>query len=467
MRSFTREAAKKKFRIGVIGYSAAYFDRAEATKLLKKILSKALRRNKEKASVAIVSGLTNMGIPAIAYNLAKEKNYYTIGYACEKANEFTLFPVDKKYIIGKNWGDESESFLDNIDVLIAIGGGDQTKEELKKAEEKQIPIYYEELPKKVSYCLMGFLDTHSAKELYEEASKLKAKDIKKYNSYHVTIRFWLKDPSDKRHLQRVKSYLNKRFKNPIQLAVNYDGTTEVLGDESAYTLLVESPILRELQAELDKKLQSLGAPPSDYPTYKAHITVAEGVTKQKKITPKTFYITNWKLTSCTDCTSDSEVLWETDFPLKKVTAKKIILSEADFIGELQRAKNFEEVADFLIFKTSQHTTDAAVFDHFLLLFFSLLPDFDQRHDFDEYEVEAFKSDFPYERYCLNREALQKKLSDRRSVNRIIDEIIEELTEEQKVEIAREHLYNFWFKEKCNSNLEKFLKLLKPTYWLRS
>lgn len=73
--------------------------------------------------------MTNIGIPALAYQEAIKRNWKTIGIACTKASEYDLFPVDKKIIIGNEWGDESETFIDSIDILIRIGGGKQSLKE--------------------------------------------------------------------------------------------------------------------------------------------------------------------------------------------------------------------------------------------------------------------------------------------------------------------------------------------------
>lgn len=467
MRSFTREAAPKKFRIGVVGYSSAYFDRKEGKKLIEKLVKKALRRNRSNAKVSIVSGLTKMGIPLIAYKYADENKYHTVGYACKEAEDFACYEVKEKHIVGDNWGDESEDFLDNIDVLIRIGGGKQSLEEVEKAKEKGIPVYEEELPQLISYCLMGNLCKKSQEMLHEQVSKMKAREIKEADSYHVTIRFWLKDKQDKNHINKVKRYLRQRFKYPVHLQVDFEGITEVLGDEDSYTLLVTSPTLIELQAEIDEKLQSLGAPPSDFPDYKAHITVAEGVTKKKKIKPCSFIIDRWFLTRGENAVDDSKLLWETDSPMKKVVAAKVVTSEHEFRATLDKAKDVDEILDFLVFQTPERTTDAAIFDHLLLLFFSGLPDFHGRQDIDEKEVEEFKREIPYEEYGLNRESMLEKLKNYRSVNRIIEEVIEEMSSEEKTELATEHLRKFWFEEKCNHDIAKFVTALKPSYWLRA
>ena len=79
--------------------------------------------------LSICSGLTDLGIPSLAYKFAETHGCHTIGIACSKANENPCFPVDEKIIVGNDWGDESETFLSKIDALVRIGGGKQSESE--------------------------------------------------------------------------------------------------------------------------------------------------------------------------------------------------------------------------------------------------------------------------------------------------------------------------------------------------
>lgn len=120
------------FSIGVVGYSNPHFNISKAESLLLLALTKTFKKYDVKPKdCQIVSGLTDLGIPAIAYRIAKHLHMYTVGIACSKADEYKVFPVDKKIIIGSDWGDESATFLKSIDCLIRIGGGKQSMEEVK------------------------------------------------------------------------------------------------------------------------------------------------------------------------------------------------------------------------------------------------------------------------------------------------------------------------------------------------
>ena len=120
--------------IGVIGFSAQSFDVDKARDLLDDALAPYYNRD----DVVISSGLTNLGVPAIAYELASKNGLKTKGVACCKALEYEQFPCDTVFMVGQNWGDESSLFLDGLDLLIRVGGGKQSFSELAAAKESGI-----------------------------------------------------------------------------------------------------------------------------------------------------------------------------------------------------------------------------------------------------------------------------------------------------------------------------------------
>ncbi len=116
-------------KIGVVGYSSGKYDEIQARLLVTLSLSYIV--DKVGSQYQIVSGLTNLGIPALAYEFAVRHGIPTVGVACSKAEEYECFPVNEKIIVGDEWGDESETFLSMCDVLIRVGGGKQSLEEVK------------------------------------------------------------------------------------------------------------------------------------------------------------------------------------------------------------------------------------------------------------------------------------------------------------------------------------------------
>ena len=135
--------------IGIVGYSSGKFDEKIA-KALMAIAFDIVEENHPSKEYMVVSGLTDMGIPSIAYNMAKKRGWKTMGVACSQARDYDCFPVDEEIIEGDEWGDESSTFLDQLDVFIRIGGGEQSLEETEAARSrKKIKGVYEyDLPEK-------------------------------------------------------------------------------------------------------------------------------------------------------------------------------------------------------------------------------------------------------------------------------------------------------------------------------
>ncbi|MCK5017277.1 MAG: hypothetical protein KAS32_09400 [Candidatus Peribacteraceae bacterium] len=134
-----------KLYVGISGYSAQKFDEAEARELIEEALDDIENEYIESGDyeeIVIVSGLTNMGVPKIAYEVADNRSYGTVGIAPEQVNEeaMELYPVDEIIIEGETFGDESEEYIDIIDVLVTIGGGAQTMTEIEMAEADELSV---------------------------------------------------------------------------------------------------------------------------------------------------------------------------------------------------------------------------------------------------------------------------------------------------------------------------------------
>lgn len=129
--------------VGVMGFSSQEFDKEKALMFLQQAFDQIRTLTTPGVRIEIVSGYTNLGIPGLAYAEAAQRGWKTVGIACEKAKEYELFPCDEILIVGENWGDESQTFLDRCDTFIRIGGGKQTIKEtvLAKALGKPIKEY--------------------------------------------------------------------------------------------------------------------------------------------------------------------------------------------------------------------------------------------------------------------------------------------------------------------------------------
>lgn len=129
----------KSVYVGVVGFSSQKFNTEQAKERIKESFDK-IESHFSDRQIICVSGLTDLGVPALAYRECVKRGWMTIGVACEKAKEYDLFPVDKIIIEGKNWGDESEKFLSMLDCLIRIGGGQQSNNETQKAKQMNLLV---------------------------------------------------------------------------------------------------------------------------------------------------------------------------------------------------------------------------------------------------------------------------------------------------------------------------------------
>lgn len=137
-----------ELRVGLVGYSALPYDKVTARRLLRKAFSQ-IEADYPGVPKRLVSGLTNMGIPAQGYKEAVKRGWATEGISCSKARGMKWFPVSTTRLVGKNWGDESPYFLRRIHVLVRVGGGSQAKVEVAKAKRMAKPVYIHRLQRKM------------------------------------------------------------------------------------------------------------------------------------------------------------------------------------------------------------------------------------------------------------------------------------------------------------------------------
>ena len=137
-----------ELKLGVVGYCPpTKFDEVEARRMLNEAYCN-VKLDFPNKIVTVVSGLTNVGVLKLAYEEAKNRGWRTAGIACEKARGFEWFPVDDTpIIIGKNWGEESETFINSIDALVRIGIGPQSIKEARLVKALGKKIYEYDLPK--------------------------------------------------------------------------------------------------------------------------------------------------------------------------------------------------------------------------------------------------------------------------------------------------------------------------------
>lgn len=124
-------------KFGVVGYSLPDFDHRRAKALLEEAFDLLITLHRPE-NIQVVSGLTNVGIPRLAYELGQARNYRCIGISSAQALavKYGLWPVDEQIIVGIEFGDESQAFIDCLDVLIRIGGGPQSLREVHMFQQK-------------------------------------------------------------------------------------------------------------------------------------------------------------------------------------------------------------------------------------------------------------------------------------------------------------------------------------------
>ena len=135
-------------RVGVVGYCPpSQFDEEEALRLLRDAYDQ-IAHEYSATGFTIVSGLCNVGIPKLAYEEAEHRDWRTAGIACRKAFAHEWFPVSEEpRIVGTDWGEESDAFLESIDILVRVGGGPQSLLEAQRMKERLKPVYEFELEK--------------------------------------------------------------------------------------------------------------------------------------------------------------------------------------------------------------------------------------------------------------------------------------------------------------------------------
>lgn len=147
MRLFSpQEVYMNEIKVGVVGYCPpTKFDEVEARHMIVGAFDKIQAQFGDRV-IAVVSGLTNVGVLAIAYDEAAKRGWRTVGIACERAQEHPHYPVDEKTIIGANWGDESPTFLAELDAIVRIGGGKQSIRETDAIKARGLPTFEYDLP---------------------------------------------------------------------------------------------------------------------------------------------------------------------------------------------------------------------------------------------------------------------------------------------------------------------------------
>lgn len=133
-----------EFRIGIIGYSQDdTYDESEVDDELNSMIDEAIEMANLPAStqVVIVGNLLDRGVSKIAYDLAADRGFTSVGIFTEETlYETDIYPVDREHIID-NESLVAEFFVDYIDILFRVGSIDDenSAKMMRLAELNDIP----------------------------------------------------------------------------------------------------------------------------------------------------------------------------------------------------------------------------------------------------------------------------------------------------------------------------------------
>lgn len=136
--------------VGIVGFSgqwseeklAANPELRERVRFAKEELKEVIRDLQAKLgdSLVISSGATMEGVPRLTYEICEELGVKAMGVACDKAKDYPLGKMRYLVIEGKNWGEESPTFLKTSDEIVMLGGGGQAKREAITASNEGKPV---------------------------------------------------------------------------------------------------------------------------------------------------------------------------------------------------------------------------------------------------------------------------------------------------------------------------------------
>jgi len=107
----------------------------------------AIAKAHPEAQIEVVSGLTNVGVMVHAYEEGQKRDWRLAGYACQKAAGYDKFPVAEEHIVGANWGDESNDFVNHAInsgfpfYMVNVAGGKQAERETEIVRQAGGIIY--------------------------------------------------------------------------------------------------------------------------------------------------------------------------------------------------------------------------------------------------------------------------------------------------------------------------------------
>lgn len=140
-----------ELKVGVVGYCPpSTFDKTEADRMISEAYDQIERDHPEADSFACVSGLYDVGVLLhIAYEESWRRGWRLVGFTATVAKPYgqPLYTIDEEIIVGDQWGEDSDAFVQYIDVLVRIGLGPQSLREASACKEAGKRTYEYDLPK--------------------------------------------------------------------------------------------------------------------------------------------------------------------------------------------------------------------------------------------------------------------------------------------------------------------------------
>jgi 2'-5' RNA ligase len=153
-----------------------------------------------------------------------------------------------------------------------------------------------------SWIIVAKPDQETAKKIEQFTKSLKLPNSKKADYYHITLRYWKGSHANK--VKKIIDVLKEIDYKPITCNIS---KMEILGEEKSLVLRVTSPQLLSFQRSIDQKIRKVGVPPSDYDSFKAHITIAEGIDEIPDVKVPKFKV---NLSKCIFNNGDQDILWK-------------------------------------------------------------------------------------------------------------------------------------------------------------
>jgi hypothetical protein len=134
---------------GVLGFAGQWersgLDAAELTQFVadaRTALTEELQRvhGLHGERLVVSTGATNTGVLQLTYDICREKNFPTFSVAPDCALNYEVGPLDYVLPYGREFGDESDLFVQLCDEFILLGGGKQSHREILAAYRAAKPI---------------------------------------------------------------------------------------------------------------------------------------------------------------------------------------------------------------------------------------------------------------------------------------------------------------------------------------